>query len=77
MKNGSREIVTRDLLSVKVWDVAMAKEPVYIVPVDPLLPDNLCELFEADQLTDQFKLTRAGDKLLTGSYGGNFHLIDP
>lgn len=52
-----KHIVTRDLLTVKVWDICSNREPLLTIPVDETIKKHVVELFEADSLQDTFSLT--------------------
>jgi serine/threonine-protein phosphatase 2A regulatory subunit B len=41
----SRSIVTRDLISVKIWDMRSAREPVRNIYIDEGIKDHVCDLF--------------------------------
>ena len=41
----SRQIVTRDLMSLKVWDIARNSAPLATLNVDEHISGHLCELF--------------------------------
>jgi serine/threonine-protein phosphatase 2A regulatory subunit B len=49
-------IITRDYLTVKVWDVAMDSRPVYTLPVHEHLRPKLCDLYENDCIFDKFEV---------------------
>lgn len=71
--NDGRHILTRDYLSVKVWDLAMEREPVAIVPIHPYLQNHFCGLYENDCIFDKFAVAAAGDgRFVTGSYHNRF-----
>lgn len=73
---GSRKIVTRDLISIKIWDMSNNKMPITEFPIDDTIKSHLCDLFEADSLEDKFSLSNANGGILTGNYGDSFHLIE-
>jgi hypothetical protein len=73
---GTRQIITRDLLSLKIWDMGNNKQPIFNQCIDPNLKSKLCDLFEADHLDDKFTLSHSHNQLLTGNYSNSFHLID-
>jgi serine/threonine-protein phosphatase 2A regulatory subunit B len=73
---GTRKIVTRDLISIKIWDMCNDKKPIACFPVDENIKSHLCDLFETDSLDDRFNLSNANGSILTGNYGDSFHLIE-
>lgn len=73
---GTRKIVTRDLTSIKIWDMCNDQKPIAWLPLDENIKTHLCDLFEADSLDDRFNLTNANGSILTGNYGDSFHLIE-
>ena len=56
-----RYMVTRDYLSLKVWDVNMETMPVYTFPVHEHLKPKLCDLYDNDSIFDKFDCTFSGD----------------
>jgi hypothetical protein len=76
LSDGKR-IVTRDLLSIKVWDMCSNREPLLTIPVDDTIKKHVVELFEADSLQDSFSITEASSHIVTGNYGDCFQVIDP
>lgn len=74
-----RYIVSRDYLTLKVWDVNMESKPVKVIPIHDHLRSKLCDLYENDCIFDKFECCLAGDGsyFLTGSYHNQFHLLDP
>jgi serine/threonine-protein phosphatase 2A regulatory subunit B len=73
---GTRKIVTRDLISVKIWDMCNNTQPLVTMPVDENIKSHLCDIFEADALDDRFTLSNTNGKIMTGNYSNSFHLID-
>jgi serine/threonine-protein phosphatase 2A regulatory subunit B len=71
-----RQIITRDYMTMKVWDVKIEREPVAVIPVHEYLRMHLCGLYENDCMFDKFSCASSGDgsKLLTGSYDNHFML---
>lgn len=72
-----QKVVTRDLLTVKIWDMCNNREPLLSIPVDEHIKRHLPDLFEAELLDDQFSMTEANRSVVTGNYGNSFHIIDP
>eukprot|EP01028_Stygiella_incarcerata_P006560 TRINITY_DN267_c1_g2_i1.p1 TRINITY_DN267_c1_g2~~TRINITY_DN267_c1_g2_i1.p1 ORF type:complete len:451 (-),score=86.25 TRINITY_DN267_c1_g2_i1:533-1885(-) len=73
-----RHFITRDYLTVKLWDVNMESKPVRVINVHDHLRSHLCDLYECDAIFDRFDIGLSGDgtKLLTGSYEKLFHVYD-
>ena len=74
----SRYIVSRDYLTVKVWDLANCKKPVSNITIQDSLKSKLCEIFENDSIFDKFSIACSHDSntILTGNYNNSFHLMD-
>ena len=77
LSDNTRKIVTRDLVSVKVWDMCNTREPYLSIPVDEGIKEHLHELFEAEVLEDRFGVTEAKKGIVTGNYGNSFQIMDP
>jgi len=73
-----RYILSRDYLSLKVWDVNMDSQPVATFPIHDYLRPKLCDLYENDCIFDKFEgiWGPTGSTVLTGSYSNYFHLVD-
>lgn len=73
-----RYIVSRDYLTLKVWDIAMEKRPVRTINIHDHLRNKLCDLYENDCIFDKFEctLSGAGKSVLAGSYHNYFHIYD-
>jgi serine/threonine-protein phosphatase 2A regulatory subunit B len=74
----AKYLITRDFLTVKVWDVCNTKKPVSSVMVQEGLKGKLCEMFENDCIFDKFRVSASpdGNTFFTGNYNNAFHLID-
>jgi serine/threonine-protein phosphatase 2A regulatory subunit B len=55
-----RYIVSRDFLTLKVWDIKMATKPVAVLNVHDHLKAKLCELYDNDCIFDKFETTFNG-----------------
>jgi serine/threonine-protein phosphatase 2A regulatory subunit B len=77
MQNG-KYMVSRDYLTVKVWDICNTKKPVSCTVLNEGLKSKLCEMVENEAIYDQFGVTvnGEGNTILTGSYNNTFHLMD-
>lgn len=69
-----RYIVSRDYLTVKIWDVNMERQPVKTIPIHEHLRPRLCDTYENDSIFDKFEVVFSGDaeNVMTGSYNNNF-----
>eukprot|EP00457_Paulinella_chromatophora_P006208 gb/GEZN01006226.1/.p1 GENE.gb/GEZN01006226.1/~~gb/GEZN01006226.1/.p1 ORF type:complete len:423 (+),score=59.64 gb/GEZN01006226.1/:66-1334(+) len=76
-KNG-RYIISRDYLTLKVWDVKMESKPIKTIAIHDFLKMHLCDLYENDCIFDKFGCAASpdGTRLLTGSYHNNFTVYD-
>lgn len=50
-----RYILTRDFMTMKLWDVAMERQPVKTVRIHEYLRPRLCDLYENDCIFDKFE----------------------
>ena len=73
-----RYVVSRDYLTVKLWDLHMEARPVQVIPVHDLLKVHLCDLYENDCIFDKFELSinAQGTRGVTGSYNNHFVIFD-
>jgi serine/threonine-protein phosphatase 2A regulatory subunit B len=69
-----RYILSRDYLTVKIWDVNMENKPVKTIPIHEHLRPRLCDTYENDSIFDKFEVVFSGDakNVMTGSYNNNF-----
>lgn len=69
-----RYIVSRDYMTVKIWDLAMEQKPIKTINVHEHLRDRLCDTYENDAIFDKFEVQFSGDNrsVMTGSYNNNF-----
>ena len=69
-----RYILSRDYLTVKIWDVNMEKTPIKTIPIHEHLRPRLCDTYENDSIFDKFEVVFSGDAkhVMTGSYNNNF-----
>ncbi|TIC48412.1 protein phosphatase 2A regulatory B subunit [Wallemia mellicola] len=65
-----RYILSRDYLTLKIWDLNMDNKPLKTINIHDHLRTKLCELYENDCIFDKFECTFSGDgkQLMTGSY---------
>ncbi|CAG8538103.1 9262_t:CDS:2 [Ambispora gerdemannii] len=73
-----RYILSRDYLTLKIWDIAMENRPLKTINIHDHLRNKLCDLYENDCIFDKFECTFSGDgqNVLTGSYNNYFHIYD-
>lgn len=63
--HNGRYLMTRDYLSVKVWDLNMDTRPVETYSVHEYLRTKLCALYENDCIFDKFECAWSGkDRLV-------------
>ncbi|KAG7836056.1 hypothetical protein KL943_001705 [Ogataea angusta] len=72
--SNGRYIVSRDYMTVKIWDIAMESEPIKTISIHEQLRDRLCDTYENDAIFDKFEVQFSGDNksIMTGSYNNNF-----
>ncbi|GKV03552.1 hypothetical protein SLEP1_g15834 [Rubroshorea leprosula] len=75
-KNG-RHILSRDYMSLKLWDINMDSGPVATFQVHEHLRPKLCDLYENDSIFDKFECCLSGDglRVATGSYSNLFRVF--
>lgn len=75
---GDNNIVTRDYMTVKLWDLRSSGKPLYSAQVTDYLERNLASLMDQDCLDDQFfmDVTPDGKHIATGGYNKSAHVID-
>lgn len=73
-----QNLITRDYMTVRVWDMRNETEPISEIPVQTSLRSNLDYLYENDILFDRFAVTcnATGTKICTGSYQSYFQVYD-
>ncbi|GAN02906.1 protein phosphatase 2A regulatory subunit PR55 [Mucor ambiguus] len=71
-----RYILSRDYLTLKIWDINMEKKPVRTINIHDNLRSKLCDLYENDCIFDKFECTFSGDgsHMMTGSYSNDIHI---
>ncbi|KAJ6222874.1 hypothetical protein RDWZM_001419 [Blomia tropicalis] len=76
--NNGRYLISRDYMSIKVWDINMESKPVETYKVHEYLRSKLCSLFESDYIFDKFECSINGSDthLMTGSYNNFFKIFD-
>eukprot|EP00055_Hartaetosiga_balthica_P011998 m.56558 g.56558 ORF g.56558 m.56558 type:complete len:440 (+) comp7803_c1_seq1:127-1446(+) len=73
-----RYIMSRDYLTIKIWDLQMEREPIEEYNVHNYLKPRLCDLYENDSIFDKYEVSWSGDdrQIMTGSYNNLFHVFD-
>ncbi|KAJ8655068.1 hypothetical protein O0I10_009275 [Lichtheimia ornata] len=73
-----RYILSRDYLTLKLWDINMENKPVTTINIHDHLRNKLCDLYENDCIFDKFECTFSGDgsHMMTGSYSNNLHIYN-
>ncbi|KAK8768056.1 hypothetical protein V5799_005169 [Amblyomma americanum] len=76
--NNGRYMISRDYLTVKVWDLNMDNKPVECYNVHEYLRTKLCSLYENDCIFDKFECCWNGTDsfIMTGSYNNFFRVFD-
>jgi len=76
--NSGRYMISRDYLSVKVWDLHMETKPIETYTVHEYLRSKLCSLYENDCIFDKFECCWNGNDtaIMTGSYNNFFRMFD-
>ncbi|XWS70262.1 hypothetical protein CRYUN_Cryun03dG0033500 [Craigia yunnanensis] len=69
-----RHILSRDYMTLKLWDINMDSGPVATFQVHEYLRPKLCDLYENDSVFDKFECCLSGDglRVATGSYSNLF-----
>ncbi|KAJ4797319.1 Serine/threonine-protein phosphatase 2A 55 kDa regulatory subunit B [Rhynchospora pubera] len=73
-----RHILSRDYMTLKLWDINMNSGPVATFPVHEYLRPKLCDLYENDSIFDKFECCQSGDgsRVATGSYSNLFRVFE-
>ncbi|XVF48643.1 hypothetical protein PTKIN_Ptkin03bG0206800 [Pterospermum kingtungense] len=72
-----RHILSRDYMTLKLWDINMDSGPVATFQVHEYLRPKLCDLYENDSIFDKFECCLSGDglRVATGSYSNQFRVF--
>ncbi|KAK9665947.1 hypothetical protein RND81_14G148200 [Saponaria officinalis] len=72
-----RYILSRDYMTLKLWDINMDSGPVATFQVHEHLRPKLCDLYENDSIFDKFEccLSGNGQRVATGSYSNQFRVF--
>jgi serine/threonine-protein phosphatase 2A regulatory subunit B len=73
-----RFIVSRDYLSVNVWDIRVESRPAETIQVHEHLRGHLPEVYDNDCIFDKFECAVSSDTscIVTGSYNDLFHVYN-
>jgi serine/threonine-protein phosphatase 2A regulatory subunit B len=55
------QILSRDYLSLKLWDIRKENKPIEIIPIHDYLRPKLCDLYESDCIFDKFECAASAD----------------
>ncbi|XP_076938431.1 serine/threonine protein phosphatase 2A 55 kDa regulatory subunit B beta isoform-like [Bidens hawaiensis] len=74
---GGRYILSRDYMTLKMWDINMGSGPVATFQVHEHLRPKLCDMYENDAIFDKFGCCMSGDgeRVATGSYSHLFRVF--
>lgn len=69
-----RFLLSRDYMTMKVWDLAMERGPVSVIPVHDHLEPYMADLYKNDCIFDSFNcdVSPDGRNFVTGSYNNTF-----
>uniref|UniRef100_A0A7N0RGX9 Serine/threonine-protein phosphatase 2A 55 kDa regulatory subunit B n=1 Tax=Kalanchoe fedtschenkoi TaxID=63787 RepID=A0A7N0RGX9_KALFE len=72
-----RYILSRNYMTLKLWDINMDSGPVSTFQVHEYLRPKLCDLYENDSIFDKFECCLSGDglRVATGSYSNLFRVF--
>jgi len=72
----SQYILSRDFMTLKLWDVRVENKPVQSVAIHDHLRAKLCDLYENDGIFDKFECSFSHDssRMITGSYDHRLHM---
>ena len=73
-----RYVMARDYMTLKIWDVNMASQPLRTIKVHEHLRSKLCELYESDCIFDKFECSWGWDDrhVCSGTYDNKLLLWD-
>ncbi|KAJ7568086.1 hypothetical protein O6H91_01G018300 [Diphasiastrum complanatum] len=74
---GGRYILSRDYMTLKLWDINMEANPIATFKVHEFLRPKLCDLYDNDSIFDKFECCISGDGLhvASGSYSNLFRVF--
>jgi len=73
-----RYIISRDYLTLKLWDLNMESKPIKVFRIHDYLKSKLCDLYENDCIFDKFECNfgPGGEYAVTGGYNNLFHIYE-
>lgn len=72
-----RFMVSRDYLTVKLWDIKMNKMPVETIKIHEYLQDKLTDLYHNECIFDNFGVAiNNRNSIVAGGYNNYFHIYD-
>ncbi|PVU90848.1 hypothetical protein BB561_004704 [Smittium simulii] len=73
-----RYILSRDYLTLRLWDINMDSQPVKTINIHDYLRSKLCDLYENDCIFDKFEcnLSGNGKSAMSGSYNNYFSIFN-
>jgi serine/threonine-protein phosphatase 2A regulatory subunit B len=73
-----RYMISRDYMTLKLWDINMEARPVKKIEVHDHLKTRLVELYENDCIFDKFETAASHSSryLVSGTYSNSFNVID-
>uniref|UniRef100_A0A0N4Z2H8 Serine/threonine-protein phosphatase 2A 55 kDa regulatory subunit B n=1 Tax=Parastrongyloides trichosuri TaxID=131310 RepID=A0A0N4Z2H8_PARTI len=76
--NNGRYLLSRDIHTLKIWDINNEKEPLALYYVDENLTSSLHAVKELDRLVDRLSCSWSGDDshIMTGCFGSSFKTIN-
>mmetsp|Transcript_4685 Transcript_4685/g.6934 ORF Transcript_4685/g.6934 Transcript_4685/m.6934 type:complete len:585 (+) Transcript_4685:278-2032(+) len=74
----SYQIISRDYMSLKLWDTRLPREPLMTMDVHEGIRHHLADLYEVEYIFDKFtsQFSHDGLHVITGSYRSNFMIYD-
>jgi serine/threonine-protein phosphatase 2A regulatory subunit B len=69
-----RYIISRNYLTMRIWDMNMEGRPLATIPIHSHLRDHLSDLYDRDCIFDKFECAsnKDGTVMVTGSYNNTF-----
>jgi len=76
--NDGNYVITRDYLTIRIFDMRKPNIPINIIPVHPYLSQRMHELEANEAIYDRFEMSLSGDSkyVVTGSYDREFFIHD-
>lgn len=74
---GGRYMLSRDFMTLKIWDVNMESKPVDMIRIHEYLRPKLWDLYESENVYDVFECSSSSEgNFVTGTYNNYFHVYD-